>query len=175
MGSGERETPHIAQLMTRRDTSAMWRLVCLRVRCDRRCEAVTMVEPTGYPMIGFYCGLHSYQRPRGGGADSLIFDDAVVEEFIRKCTSFVAPEANLAAELAKAPGLIRDRPGASRSIVGAAVLNWLTGNRKMTEEAAINLARRMVQYDALQPLDGTRVFSNDRNALYRVLYLGKAV
>ena len=127
-----------------------------------------MVEPPGFPVMGFYCGLHSFQRPRQAPDGSLVFDSPSVETHIRRKTSFVAPEITVAAEMAKAPGLVRDRPGAPRSILGTAVLSWLQESRKLTEADAKALAARMVTFEALLPLDGSRSFSVDRNALFRV-------
>jgi hypothetical protein len=129
-----------------------------------------MAEPAGWPAIGYYCGLHSYQRPRPGPDGAVVFANAEVEGFIRRSTSFVSPESALGMELMKAPGLVRDRPGAPRCATGVAVLNWLLESRKLEEPVARATAARMVQLGVLQPLEGgARGFSADKNALYRVV------
>jgi len=146
---------------------------CSTRRCQRRCEATSPAEPTGWPVAGFYCGLHAYQRPRQQPDGSLAYDSPAIETFIRRSTSFSPPEAGLAAELLKAPGIVRDRPGAGRNVAtGLAVLNWLIEARRLDEGAARAVGQRMVACEVLQPVDGGRAFAPAQNALYRVVVGG---
>jgi hypothetical protein len=151
--------------------SAVYRCRGVRKWCDRRCEASTAVEPPGFPVFGFYCALHGYQKPRQTPDGGLAFTEAVCEEHVRRRTSFVAPEAAVAAEMAKSPGLVRDRPNAKAAAAGQAVLEWLTSRRGLPEEAARAYAQRMLTLELLQPLTasgGAPVFSTGKDAFYRI-------
>jgi hypothetical protein len=96
---------------------------------------------------------------------ALKFESPVVEEHIRKRTSFVAPEANIAAEMLKAPGVVRE----GRTATGASIVTWLKEKRGIDETAAKAYAQRMVDLDIISPKDGgPKVFNPDRIAVYRV-------
>jgi hypothetical protein len=147
-------------------------------RCNRRCEAVTSVEPQGYPILGFYCTLHGYQKPRQN-PDGTLQIEPVFDEHLRRRTSFVAPEASIAAEMVKSPQLLRDRPGAPRSAAGDAILSWLMQRRNIAQDAALAYANRMVQLDILVPVAAPAAggagaaakpdFVPDRASLYRIV------
>ncbi len=126
-------------------------------------------------MFGFYCALHGYQKPRQAVDGSLVFSEAVFESHVRRRTSFVAPEATVAAEMAKSPGLVRDRPGAKASAAGQAILDWLCSRRSLSDEAARAYAQRMVALLLLAPVPGTGTpqgeFSTGKDALYRIMAL----
>lgn len=146
-------------------------------RCNRRCEATDATQPANWPVIGYYCGLHSYQKPKVAPDGSLSFDQPQIEEHVRRRTSFVAPEALVASELLTAPGLVRDRPGAPSSITALGIVNWLQERRSLTEGDARAYADRMVKLDVLIPVgQGTNNNNkaakgfdfSDKQALYRV-------
>ena len=106
----------------------------LRKWCSRRCEATSQAEPAGYPVQGFYCGLHSYQRPRVAPDGSAVFETPALEAHIRRQTSFAPPEAALAAELLKAPNIVRDRPGGRQTATGQ-VRGWASPLHRLTGRA----------------------------------------
>jgi hypothetical protein len=119
--------------------------------------------------MGFYCMMHGYQKPRqtpDGGLDIA----PELEQHLRRRTSFVAPETNIAVEMSKNPTLVRDRPGAPKSAAGQALLTWLMERKGLDEEAAMGLATRMVNLELLLPLAGTptKGFSIEKTALYRI-------
>jgi hypothetical protein len=127
--------------------------------------------------MGFYCGLHSYQKPKVAPDGSLTFEQTPVEEHVRRRTSFVAPEALVASELLTAPGLVRDRPGAPSSITALGVINWLQERRSLTEPDARAYASRMVEQGVLVPQSGNTKAGfdfSDKQALYRVKPAGTA-
>ena len=147
----------------------------LRKWCDRRCEATTTLPPVGWPGSGFYCALHGYQKPRVLPDGSLEIELAV-ESHLRRRTSLVPPESAVAAEMAKSPGLVRDRPGAPCSATGQAILGWLVERKKFSEENAASYATRMVALEVLKyvaqagvapPAPGS--FSADKAAVYVVV------
>lgn len=114
--------------------------------------------------------MHGYQKPRQ--LNDGTFD--IVNEFdnhLRRRTSFVAPESNIANEMLKSVGLLRDRPNQPRSATGQNLLSWLMERKSLDEENAMNMANRMVALEILQPLQGapTKGFSTDKTALYRVV------
>jgi hypothetical protein len=143
-------------------------------RCDRRCEATTAVEPPGYPVMGFYCMMHGYQKPRQS-PDGGLEIATEVEQHLRRRTSFVAPESNIAAEMAKSVGLVRDRPGQPRAAAGNSLLQWLMERKGLDEDAAMEMGARLVALECLQPLAGApaKGFSADKTALYRVVPQGQ--
>lgn len=117
--------------------------------------------------------MHGYQKPRQ--LNDGTFDIAnEFETHLRRRTSFVAPESNIANEMLKSVGLIRDRPNQPRSATGQSLLTWLMERKSLDEENAINMANRMVTLEILQPLQGTsnKGFSTDKTALYRVVPTG---
>lgn len=138
----------------------------LRKWCERRCEAVTAVEPPAYPVLSFYCALHSFQRPRQS-EDGLVVDP-VYEAHLSRRTSFVAPEHSLAAEMAKSPGLVRDRPGAPRSAAGSAVTAWLRERRSQSAERSLETVARMLALEILVPVGGTRPGAFDEKGFYQI-------
>jgi hypothetical protein len=142
-------------------------------RCDRRCEATTAVEPPAYPVLSFYCALHGYQKPRQGQAADGLIIDPLYEMHLTRRTSFLAPEHSLAAEMAKAVGMVRDRAGAPKSTAGKDIVNWLVDRKGLTNEKARETALRMLTLEILVPLSGTALssikeFSDGKDALYRV-------
>lgn len=157
-------------------STKLYRCRGIRKWCDRRCEATTAVEPPGFPVFGFYCALHGYQKPRQAADGALLFTEAVVETHVRRRTSFVAPEVGVAAEMAKSPGLVRDRPGAKASAAGQAILDWLCSRRALPDDAARAYAARMVALELLQAVPGTGTpftgFSTGKDALYRIVGAG---
>ncbi len=129
---------------------------------------MTTVEPPAYPVLSFYCALHSFQKPRQG-EDGLVIAPAFEAHLARR-TSFLAPEHSLAAEMAKSPGLVRDRPGAPRSAAGAAVAAWLRERRAQSAARATETAARMLALGILVPLGATptAAFSESKDALYAI-------
>ncbi len=123
--------------------------------------------------MGFFCMMHAYQKPRQG-ADGALDLAPTIESHLRRRTSFVAPESNIAAEMIKSPGLVRDRPGVPKSAAGQQVLTWLIERKGLDEAAAMALAERMVALEVLQPAQGApaKGFSADKGALYRVVLMG---
>jgi hypothetical protein len=123
--------------------------------------------------MGFFCMMHAYQKPRQGGDGALELSPAL-ESHLRRRTSFVAPESNIAAEMIKSPGLVRDRPGVPKSAAGQQVLTWLMERKGLDEAAAVAMAERMVMLEVLQPVQGApgKGFSADKGALYRVVLMG---
>ena len=124
----------------------------LRRWCGRRCEASGV--PSEAAALGFYCGLHSYQKPRVQGDGAIVFEPEY-EEHVRRRTSFVAPELLAAQELVKVPGIVRDRPGAQASVLPSSIIDWLKGPRSLPEEAARAYAERMVALGLLVPIAGS--------------------
>ena len=51
-------------------------------RCQRRCERTSALAPQGYPVVGYYCHLHEYQKPKDG---EVLPEYA---EFLKKCPSY---------------------------------------------------------------------------------------
>ena len=132
---------------------------------------VTEIAPTGYPTMGFYCSLHKYQEPRVGFDGATKFESPMIEEHIRRHTSFVAPEASVASEMLKAPGLVRDhRSDLPRCATGADLAAWLRDRRSLDDTAAVTYAQRMLDLGILQPVGGkaSPVFAADRAAFYRI-------
>lgn len=160
-----------------------WRCRGLRKWCDRRCEATTPLPPLGWPGAGFYCALHGYQKPRVLADGSLDIPESAVESHLRRRTSLVPPEGAVALEMAKSPGLVRDRPGAPGSATGAAVLGWLVERKRFSEADAAAYATRMVALEVLRPVLGAANgsgstapqigFSAEKTALYVVSGTGK--
>jgi hypothetical protein len=144
----------------------------LRKWCDRRCEASTNLAPLGWPGAGFYCALHGYQKPRAA-ADGSLDVAPELEQHLRRRTSLVPPEAAVAAEIAKSPGLVRDRPGAPASATGQAVVGWLVERKRFSEQSAQAYGARMVALDVLRPVAGSGApsvgFAPDKAALYTVV------
>jgi hypothetical protein len=132
------------------------------------------VDPPGYPVMGFYCMMHGYQKPRQS-ADGSLDAGPIYEQHLRRRTSFVSPESNIAAEMVKSAGVVRDRPDLPRSAAGAQIITWLIERKGFEEGAALALAERMLAQEILQPLKGTpaKGFSADKNALYRVVLVGQ--
>jgi hypothetical protein len=138
------------------------------------------VEPQGYPIMGFYCTLHGYQKPRQN-ADGTLAIEPVFDEHLRRRSSFVAPETSVASEMIKSPQLLRERPGAPRSAAGDAIMAWLMQRRSIGAEAAQAYAQRMVQLEILVPVSGAAeggagggggskaTFVGDKSALYRIV------
>lgn len=120
--------------------------------------------------VGYYCGLHSYQKPRVAPDGSTVFDSTLLEAHVRR-TSFAPQEAALVAELLKAPGIVRDRPGARSSASGQTILNWLL-ERRLDPDSARATAQRMVSYELLVPTGdnggGGKPGTFNLGALYRV-------
>jgi hypothetical protein len=154
--------------MSTNNMSTSYRCRGLRKWCSRRCEATTQVEPQGYPVIGFYCSLHSYQKPRGNADGTFTFDEPIIEEHVRRKTSFVSVEQSVVQELLKAPGLVRDRPGAPSSATAQAVLSWLMDRRQLDEPSAMAFAQQIVNTGLIVPMDGSKKFTVDKNALVKV-------
>lgn len=121
---------------------------------------------------GFYCSLHSYQKPRANVDGTLTFESPDVEEHTRRRTSFVSPESQIASELVKSPGIIRDRgPGVPKSATGLAIIDWLVQSRKLEPAAAAACAGRMFAQGILIPMssgDSARLFLGTKDAYYRV-------
>lgn len=142
----------------------------LRKWCGRRCESSSPDIPVGYPAVGFYCSLHSYQKPRNNADGTLTFESPPVEEHTRRRTSFVSPESQIAVELVKSPGIIRDRgAGVPKSATGSAIFDWLVQSRKLDAAAATACAARMLTQGILVPMgDASRGFLATKDALYRV-------
>jgi len=132
---------------------------------------VTAVEPPAYPVHSFYCALHGYQKPRAA-ADGLVVEP-LYEAHLARRTSFLAPEHSVGAELAKAVGMVRDRPGAPKSAAGAAVAAWLVERKALTPARAAEMGARMVALGILVPVGpgaaaGTKAFSDAKDALYAI-------
>jgi hypothetical protein len=137
----------------------------LRKWCNRRCEVTQAMVPAGYPTIGFYCPLHKYQEPRYTADGGARFDNPVIEDHVRKRTSFVAPESTIAADMLKAVGLARD--GLAQ---GNKVVTWLRERRSLDEEAAVAFAQRMVDLGMLVPeTPAHRAFRGEKGAAYRII------
>ena len=137
-------------------------------RCDRRCEATTAVEPQLYPLLGFYCALHGYQKPRPAPGGAIIVDPAT-EPHLRSRTSFVSPEHSVAAEMAKSPGLVR-----SGSAAGSAIGLWLQERRALPTAEARAYAARMLELAILVPASpgaaaAAPSFSDAKDALYKIV------
>jgi hypothetical protein len=119
--------------------------------------------------MGFYCSLHSYQKPRSNPDGSLLFDNTDIETFIRSRTSFMAPEGSVVLDMSRSPGMVKDRPSAPKSTSGLQVISWLMERRGLDEPAAKAYAQRMVQLNMMQPLTpGQTTFTGDKQALYRL-------
>lgn len=134
--------------------AATYRCRGLRKWCGRRCEATDASPPPLYPVAGYYCGLHSYQKPKSGPDGTLGFESNLLEDHIRRRTSFVSPESMLASELLAAPGLVRDRPGAPQSVTALGVVNWLGERRGMAAGAAAAYVERMAALGVLVAVPG---------------------
>jgi hypothetical protein len=124
--------------------------------------------PAGYPSTGFYCSLHSYQKPRQNADNTLTFESEEIEKHTRRRTSFVSPESVIASELMKSPGVVRDRGSGPKSASGIAVIEWLQQAKKLDESAAVACANRMLAQEILVAVDGSKQFLRTKDALYRV-------
>jgi hypothetical protein len=96
--------------------------------------------------------------------------DTSFEQHLRTRTSFIAPEHSIAAEMAKAMNMLRDRPGAPRSAAGNSILAWLVERRGLTEEGARAVALRMLALEILVPFNasGKPGFDGAATALYKI-------
>jgi len=139
----------------------------LRLWCSRRCEVCTSVTPTAYPQQGFFCPLHRYQEPVAGSDGALAFKSKAIEDHIRRTTSFIAPEALVAADLLKAPGTCRD----GKSATGAGIVAWLKEKRGVDDAAALSFAQRMLDLGIVVHRDGasSERFLAERSAQYNIL------
>ena len=110
------------------------------------------------------------QKPRQSSDNSLVIEPAY-DEHLRHRTSFVAPEIAVAAEMVKAPQLLREQKGGLRAATGASILEWLSNRRNLPADAALAYAQRMVVLGLLQPLGdvkGAPAFSGSEKALFRI-------
>jgi hypothetical protein len=125
--------------------------------------------------MGFYCMMHGYQKPRQQG-DGTLDTAPPFEMHLRRRTSFIAPESNVAGEMMKSPGLLRDRPGLPKSAAGAQIVSWLMERKGLDEAGALAMATRMVTLEILQPLQGApaKGFGAEKTALYKVVLMGQA-
>lgn len=153
----------------------------LRIWCGHRCEVSTTTAPASYPLNGFFCPLHRYQEPKIGLDNTLKFymylspdpvsgkleKRPVIEEHIRRRTSFVGPETTLALEMIKAPGVTRDGKTATQE----SILAFIKTKRSCDEETAIAYATRMLELGLLVKKDGTRAtaLSPQTLAQYRIV------
>ena len=161
--------------------SSEYRCRGLRIWCGHRCEVQSATAPAGYPLHGFFCPLHRYQEPKVGVDGSVKFymylsadpvtgkleKRPVIEEHIRRRTSFVGPESSLAAEMLKAPGVSRDGKTATQE----AILSWLKQKRGCDQAAAVAYASRMVELGLLLKKDGSHAtsLSPQSLAVYRIV------
>lgn len=117
-------------------------------RCDERCEAVILRKPPGYPFVGYYCNLHKSQAPVKDKESGLTAAPEKYRAFLlKRVDSFRSEEDLLLAELIKA----RSRPGSTLEMQGAALLDWLTSDRKLTFGQARASAERMLEAGLLEP------------------------
>ena len=90
--------------------SGVYRCRGLRRWCDERCDRYFDEEPDEYPEMGYYCELHSHQRPTPGA-----YVPSRMRKHLQRRTSFEAaavalpPPAAAAAAAAAAPGAAASR------------------------------------------------------------------
>jgi hypothetical protein len=97
------------------------------------------------------------------------FDSERIETHVRRRTSFVAPEASVAQDMAKAPGVVRERADIGRTAQGLDIITWLKDRRGLDDAAAMNYAQRMTDLGMLVPVRKEhKKFSVDKNAHYFV-------
>ncbi len=118
--------------------------------------------------MSFYCALHGYQKPKQGPDGPVV--DPLYETHLSRRTSFLAPEHSLAAEMSKAVGMVRDRPGAPKSAAGKDIAAWLRERKGQTADKARETAARMLVLAILVPISGVQGndFSEGKDALYRI-------
>jgi hypothetical protein len=136
-------------------------------------------------MYGYYCPLHTFQKPKQNADGSLAFESPVVEQFLRRSTSFVGPELTVALALASAlrAGQVKgasapltsarskDSSAPAGSANGAAILGWLIEARAMDEQGGRAFVQRMLQQAYLQPVTAnvpSDRFIADAKTIYKV-------
>lgn len=141
----------------------------LRKWCDRRCEARTSAMPAGYPTMGFYCPLHTYQAPKMSMAGTMSFESPAVGAHVRR-TSFKAPEAIVAEELCKrvAIGSRGGSGGGVSSVTGTGLVAFLKERKSLDDAGCAAYAARMVDLGILVPMDGSGTFRPDTST-YRIV------
>jgi len=130
------------------------------------------VVPAGYPTNGFYCPLHTYQTPKFLPSGAAKFENPVIDEHVRRRTSFVAPEASVATDMLRAVGVAKDGVG-----TGARIAAWISERRSLDADGATAYCQRMVELGMLvavsagpgAPEPAKGVFTADKAAFYRIV------
>jgi hypothetical protein len=139
----------------------------LRRWCDQRCEVLGVSAPDGYPVVGHYCPLHSFQRPRVGPGRMFLVDSGL-ETHLKRRTSYVSSERVLGDEMARAPAL-RGTKSTNFGVTGADLVRWISENKGITGEALLLTLTRLLEQGVVAPVDKAlsgKPFS--KSAEYRV-------
>ncbi len=116
-----------------------------------RCEVTGVTQPDGYPVVGHYCPLHSFQRPRLG--PGRIFQvEAGLEAHLRRRTSYVTSERVLGDEMARAPGL-RGTKSSGFGVPGSDLARWVAENKGLAGEALAVTIGRLLGQGVVVPCD----------------------
>jgi hypothetical protein len=132
-----------------------------------RCEVTGVTQPDGYPVVGHYCPLHSFQRPRLG-AGRIFQVDAGLEAHLRRRTSYVTSERVLGDEMARAPAL-RGTKSSGFGVLGADMARWVAEGKGLSGEALATTLGRLLAQGIVAPCDKAlagQPFA--KTALYRV-------
>ena len=134
-------------------------------RCDARCDAFTLRRPTGYPAVGYYCGLHKCQAPvPDKESGSVRAPEKYTSFLLTRVDSFRSEEELLLTELVKA-----QRGAGTVTKTGQEVLDWLTTDRKLTYAQALSSAGRMLVAKLLTPaIAGLASTTLQKQVKYRV-------
>ena len=116
-----------------------------------RCEVTGVTPPDGYPVVGHYCPLHSFQRPRLG-AGKVFQVDAGLEAHLKRRTSYVTSERVLGDEMARAPGL-RGTKSSNFGVAGLEVVRWVVENKGLSGEALSTTIGRLLEQGVVVPCD----------------------
>jgi len=116
-------------------------------RCQQRCEASSLTEPVGHPVVGFYCPLHKYQTPRLC-EDKIFRIDPALEAHLARRTSYVSFEKQLGADMADAPQLRR------QTLEGGELAAWLAERKGLQGVAAKLTLQRMLEQGVIVAAGG---------------------
>ena len=110
-----------------------------------------ITPPDGYPVVGHYCPLHSFQRPRLGPGKILLVDPAL-EAHLKRRSSYVTSERVLGDEMARAPAL-RGTKSSNFSVSGVDIVRWIVDNKGLSGEALSVTIGRILEQGIVAPLD----------------------
>ena len=115
-----------------------------------RCEVLGATPPDGYPVVGHYCPLHGFQRPRMVG--NVVIVDPSVEPHLQRRTSYVTSERVLGEEMARAPAL-RGTKSSNFCVQGKDVVKWLEENKSLAGEGLVRTLGRLLEQGIVLPAD----------------------